>query len=138
MAGRYQITAATKGAEGKTIEMKVEERALGFEENLGRQLSDRYCARCHDPESTPERVSNSDNLTAKPHAFSDGAFLNKMTNADLSAIIGHGGPGPGKSAEMPPYGAVLKRAGINSLNAYIPAFSGPPYHPPKEGVFGQI
>ncbi len=137
MAGRYQITAATKGAEGKTIEMKVEERALGFEENLGRQLSDRYCARCHDPESTPERVSNSDNLTAKPHAFSDGAFLNKMTNADLSAIIGHGGPGLGKSAEMPPYGAVLNRAGINSLIAYIRAVSDPPYQPPREVVYGQ-
>ncbi len=135
-AGRYLISAATKGAAGKPLEVQVEERALGLEQNQGRQLSDLYCARCHDPESSPERVSNYDNLTAKPHAFSDGAFLNKMSDADLFAIIGHGGPALGKSAEMPPYGAVLKRAEINAVVTYIRAVADPPYQP-REVVYAQ-
>ena len=80
LAGRYQIAASTTGAGGKTVEIRIAELALGFEENQGRQLSDLYCARCHDSESTPERVSNHDNLVAQPHAFDDGAFLNKMSD----------------------------------------------------------
>ena len=69
LAGRYQIAASTTGAGGKTVEIRIAELALGFQENQGRQLSDFYCARCHDSESTPERVSNHDNLVAQPHAI---------------------------------------------------------------------
>jgi mono/diheme cytochrome c family protein len=136
MAGRYQIVAATTGANGKTIELRMDELALGFEQNQGRQLSDLYCTRCHDPESTAERVSNHDNLTAQAHAFSDGAFLNKMSDADLMAIIQHGGPALGKSAEMPPYGRTLSKSGIQALAAYIRAVADPP-HQPGEAVYAQ-
>ena len=136
LAGRYQIAAATNGAGGKTIELRIEELALGFEQNQGRQLSEMYCARCHDSESSAERVSNHDNLVAQAHAFNDGAFLNKMSDADLLSIIQHGGPALGKSAEMPPYGHTLKRAEIDSLVAYIRAIADPPYQP-REVVYAQ-
>jgi mono/diheme cytochrome c family protein len=136
MAGRYQIVGATTGAGGKPIEIRIDEIALGFEQNQGRVLSDVYCGRCHDSESTAERVSNYDNLVAKPHAFSDGAFLNKMTNADLLAIVSHGGPALGRSAEMPPYARTLNRAGIDSVVAYIRAVADPPYRP-RETVYAQ-
>jgi mono/diheme cytochrome c family protein len=131
IAGRYRIAAATKGSE-----IYIEEIALGFEQNQGKQLNDVYCSRCHDQESTAERVSNFDNLTAKPHVFTDGAFLNKMSDADLLSIIQHGGPALGKSAEMPPYGRTLAKADLNALVAYIRAVADPPYRP-KEIVFAQ-
>jgi mono/diheme cytochrome c family protein len=136
LAGRYQIAASTTGAGGKAVEIRVAELALGFEENHGRQLSDLYCARCHDPESTPERVSNHDNLVAQPHAFGDGAFLNKMNDSALLAIISHGGPALGKSAEMPPYENTLNKADIAALAAYIRAVADPPY-PSRESVYAQ-
>jgi len=136
MAGRYQIVAAATGAGGKTIETRLEELALGFEQNHGRQLAEIYCARCHDSESTAERVSNYDNLVTKPHAFNDGAYLNKIGTADLVAIISHGGPALGKSAEMPPYDHTLSRAGIDSLISYIRAVADPPYRP-KEVIYAQ-
>jgi mono/diheme cytochrome c family protein len=136
MAGHYHIVAATTGAGGKNIELRMDELALGFEQNQGRQLSDLYCTRCHDPESTAERVSNHDNLTAQAHAFSDGAFLNKMSDADLLAIIQHGGPALGKSAEMPPYGRTLSKSGILALAAYIRAVADPP-HQPGEAFYAQ-
>jgi mono/diheme cytochrome c family protein len=136
MAGHYKIVATTTGAGGKTIEIRLDELALGFEQNQGRQLSDLYCSRCHDPESTPERVSNHDNLTAQAHAFTDGAYLNKMSDADLTAITQHGGPALGKSAEMPPYGYTLSKSDIQALVAYIRAVADPPY-PPKEMIFAQ-
>jgi mono/diheme cytochrome c family protein len=110
--------------------------ALGFEESMGRQLNDTYCARCHDSESTADRVSNHDNLVAKPHSFDDGAFLNKVSYPDLLAIIAHGGPALGKSAEMPPYEHTLNKSDIGALVAYIRAIADPPYQS-GEAVYAQ-
>jgi len=136
IAGRYKVSAATEGAGGKTVEIHIDELALGFEENQGKQVSDVYCSRCHEQESSAERVSNFDNLSAKPHVFSDGAFLNKMSDADLLAIIQHGGPALNKSAEMPPYGRTLSKSDISALLAYIRAVADPAYQP-KEIFFAQ-
>jgi len=58
MAGRYQLTAHTLTKAQKSVELKIEEIALGYQEQVGYQLDNKYCARCHDPESTSERVSN--------------------------------------------------------------------------------
>ena len=127
-SGRYRITASTPAKNGKPLDLALEEIALGYEQNLGRQIARQYCSRCHDPESTRERVSNFDNLDPKPHAFSDGATLNKLGDADLNAIISHGGPALSRSPEMPPYGYTLGKSDIQALIAYIRAVADPPYH----------
>ncbi|MFZ3214165.1 MAG: c-type cytochrome [Terriglobales bacterium] len=128
MAGRYAIRATTTDAAGKNIELKLEEIALGYQQTLGRQLNLQYCSRCHDPESTRERVSNYDNLTTKPHAFTEGDTLNKMSDVDLVAIISHGGPALSKSPEMPLFGYTLSKSDIQALISYIRAVADPPYH----------
>jgi len=128
VAGRYAIRATTTDAGGKNIELKLEEIALGYQQTLGRELNRQYCSRCHDPESTRERVSNYDNLTTKPHAFSEGETLNKMSDADLMAIISHGGPALNKSPEMPPFGYTFSKSDIQALISYIRAVADPPYH----------
>ena len=127
-AGRYQFAARTSTKAQKSVELKIEEIALGYQEQVGFQLDSKYCARCHDPESTPERVSNHDNLEVKPHPFTEGDTLNKMSDAELIAIIGHGGPALNKSALMPPYGYTLSKTEIEALIAYIRLISDPPYH----------
>lgn len=128
MAGRYQLTARTFTKAQKPVELKIEEIAMGYQQQVGFQLDDKYCARCHNPESTPERVSNYDNLEVKPHPFTEGDTLNKMSDAELTAIIGHGGPALNKSALMPPYGYTLSKTEIEALIAYIRLISDPPYH----------
>jgi len=128
MAGRYQITAATTSKQQKAVELKVEEIALGYQQALGRQLNDKYCDRCHNPESTPDRVSNYDNLDVKPHPFTEGDTLNKLSDADLLATISHGGAALNKSPLMPPYGYTLSKSDIQALIAYIRAVSDPPHH----------
>ena len=125
MAGRYQIMASTLDKSHKKVELKLEEIALGYQQNLGRRLNDQYCERCHNPESTPERVSNFDNLEVKPHPFTEGDTLNKINDADLTAIITHGGPALQKSALMPAWGNTLSKSDIQSLIAYIRAVSDP-------------
>jgi mono/diheme cytochrome c family protein len=127
--GRYQIVAATPGSSGKAAEVRIDEVALGYQETLGQQVSDIHCVRCHDSESTPQRVSNHDNLTAQAHAFTDGATLNAINDADLAAIISHGGAALGKSAEMPPYGNTLTKPEIDALVALLRALADPPYRP---------
>jgi mono/diheme cytochrome c family protein len=128
MAGRYQITASTFTKTRKKIELKLDEIALGYQEQVGYQLDNKYCARCHDPESTAERVSNYDNLEVKPHPFTEGDTLNKMSDAELTAIISHGGPALNKSALMAPYGYTLSKTEIEALISYIRLISDPPYH----------
>ena len=128
MAGRYQLVARTSTKAQKSVALKIEEIALGYQEQLGFQLDNKYCARCHNPESSAERVSNYDNLEVKPHPFTEGDTLNKMSDADLTAIIGHGGPALNKSALMPPYGYTLSKTEIEALIAYIRLISDPPYH----------
>lgn len=126
MGGRYQIVASTFDKSHKKLELKTEEIALGYQQTLGRKINDQYCDRCHNPESTVERVSNFDNLEIKPHPFTEGDTLNKMTDADLTAIITYGGPALNKSALMPAWGNTLSKSDIQALISYIRAISDPP------------
>jgi mono/diheme cytochrome c family protein len=126
MAGRYQIVASTSDKSHKKVELKVQEIALGYQQTLGRRLADQYCQRCHDSESTVERVSNYDNLAVKPHPFTEGDTFNKMSNAELTAVITYGGPALSKSALMPAWGNTLSKSDIQTLIAYIRAVSDPP------------
>jgi mono/diheme cytochrome c family protein len=128
--GRYQLIATTTTKGGKNVELKIEEIGLGYQEMLGSQLNDQYCARCHNQESSPERVSNYDNLEKKPHPFTEGDTLNKMSDADLVAIIAHGGPALNRSPLMAPYGYTLSKSEIQALIAYIRMVSDPPYGAP--------
>ena len=125
MAGRYQITASTFDKAHKKVELKIEELALGYQQTLGRRLNDQYCERCHNSESTAQRVSNYDNLEVKPHPFSEGEILNKLSDAELTSIITFGGPALNKSALMPAWGNTLKKSDVQSLIAYIRAVSDP-------------
>ncbi len=131
-SGHYQVVISTPTPSGAATEIRVDEIALGYREVLGEKIDEIHCIRCHDTESTAERVSNHDNLTARAHAFTDGATLNPMSDQDLAAIIGHGGRALNKSAEMPPYGNTLTKSDIDALIAYLRTVSDPPYH--SQGV----
>lgn len=73
-----------------------------------------------------ERVSNYDNLDVKPHPFTEGDSLNKISDADLTAIITNGGAALQKSALMPAWGNTLSKSDIQAVVAYIRAVSDPP------------
>lgn len=125
--GDYQITAETPKSGGGTSALTMREIALGYEQTLGKVVNDQYCIRCHDSESTPERVSNQDNLSPVPHQFVDGATLNRISDGDLNNMIAHGGPALGKSPQMPGYSATLKPAEIRAVISYIRTVADPPY-----------
>ena len=128
--GDYQVTAETPKSGGATASLSLREIALGYEQTVGKMVNDKYCIRCHDPESTPERVSNLDNVSPAPHQFADGATLNRMSDADLTNMIAHGGPALGKSPQMPAYGTTLKPTEIKALLSYIRTIADPPYQTP--------
>jgi len=128
VAGRYQLSATTPG-KSKPGTLEIVETALGYQQRVGSILADKYCSRCHEPESSPERVSNFENLAVKPHPFTEGNTLNKMSDSDLTSIIQHGGPALNRSALMPPYGNTLTAADVRALVSYIRAVADPPYEP---------
>jgi mono/diheme cytochrome c family protein len=133
VSGWYHLVANTEDRSGHAHSVVFHERALNYQQTLGLQLSEKHCVRCHDNESTAERVSNHDNLTVPPHALTDGGVLNPISDSNLVAVISHGGPALGQSAEMPPYTPTLSGADIDALVAYIRAVADPPYRP--QGVF---
>ena len=122
----YVIVAETPKSGGGIFSVNLREIALGYQEKVGKQISDKYCIMCHDPESTPERVSNFDNLAPpQPHLLSDGTVLNAMSDADLIKIIADGGPALGKSPQTPAYRGTLTRGEIKAVVAYIRAIAEP-------------
>jgi len=126
--GSYQVLAETPKSGGGTVSVPSPEIALGYQEKLGKEVSEKYCTVCHDPESTPERVSNFDNLAPPaPHQFTDGNTLNQMADADLIRIIADGGPALGKSPQTPAYRGTLSAAEIKAVVAYLRAVADPPY-----------
>ena len=129
-AGDYQIVAETPKSGGGTDTLSMRETALGYEQTLGQAVNTKYCIRCHDNESTPERVSNFDNLSPAPHLFTDGATLNRLSDADLTSLIAHGGAALGRSPQMPAYGSTLTTAEIKAVIAYMRAVADPPYQSP--------
>jgi mono/diheme cytochrome c family protein len=135
IGGRYELSATTPG-KAHAVTLQVAETALGYQQQLGSILADKYCSRCHDPESSAAQVSNYDNLAVKPHTFTDGNTLNKMSDADLLSIIQHGGPALNRSALMPPYGSTLNPAEVQAIIAYIRVVADPPYRPAGT-VYGQ-
>jgi mono/diheme cytochrome c family protein len=129
--GSYQLSAETRKSDGGVASIHVHETALGYQEKVGKEVSEKYCVVCHDPESTPERVSNFDNLAPPPpHPFTDGNTLNGMPDADLIKIIADGGPALGKSPQTPAYRNTLTPAQIKAVVAYIRAVADPPYQAP--------
>jgi mono/diheme cytochrome c family protein len=127
--GDYQIVAETPKSNGGSAALELRETALGYQTTLGEQVNDKYCVRCHDPESTTERVSNFENLSPAPHAFTDGNYLNNLSDPDLLKVINLGGPALGKSPASPAFGRTLTPAQINAVIAYIRAIADPPYKP---------
>ena len=128
--GSYQIIAETPKSGGGITTATLREIALGYQEKVGKEVSDKYCVMCHDPESTPERVSNYDNLTPPvPHLFSDGNTLNAMNESDVQKIIVDGGPALGKSPQTPAYRNTLTLKEIKAVIAYMRAIADPPYSP---------
>jgi mono/diheme cytochrome c family protein len=129
--GPYLILAQTPKREGGVAEASWRGIALGYQEKVGKQVSEKYCLMCHDPESTTERVSNFENLAPPaPHALSDGAVLNAMSDADLYKIIADGGPALGKSPQTPAYRNTLTALEIKAVVAYMRAIADPPYSSP--------
>lgn len=129
-AGDYQFVAETPRQGGGATSVTLREIALGYEGTLGKAVNEKYCIRCHDSESTPERVSNFDNLSPSPHQFADGTTYNRFLDVDLTNIISHGGQALGKSAQMPAFNATLKPAEIKAVVAYIRSIADPPYQAP--------
>ena len=130
IAGRYELTASSQDAHGKPLTLPVAEYAVGYQQEVGSEINEKYCSRCHDSESTVEQVSNYDNLAVKPHSFANGDIYNKLSEAELANIIEHGGPAMNRSALMPPYEWTLSKAEIQAMVAYIRLVSDPPYVAP--------
>jgi len=89
--------------------------AAGFD---ARAAYGTVCVSCHGPDGAgdgPGAVA----LTPKPANFTDPAFWNGKTDAELLRAIREGGVAVGKSASMPPWGSLYTEAQAQALVNYL-------------------
>ena len=96
----------------------VSVRPSMYEQEIGKQVFQRYCAGCHGDTGQGDGF-NAYNLDPHPRDLSDPAFQKQKSNADLADAIRRGGSGVGLSALMPPWGHTLNARHVDAVVLYI-------------------
>ena len=93
--GHYQIMASTTTKAGKTVELTLGELALGYQELLGSQLNDQFCARCHNHKYDPFTQKDYYRLMAffqntdyQSRTFSDGTRFSACIEKQFGTMTG--------------------------------------------------
>lgn len=90
----------------------------------GEALYKQYCAACHGPEGRGNGPAAA-GLPVKPADHTNGAVMNKISDAELFKAIKEGGQAAGKSPAMPPWGGSLKDEQIRALVLYVRSLARP-------------
>jgi mono/diheme cytochrome c family protein len=68
-------------------------------------------------------------MQPKPRDHTDGAYMNKLSDAHLMKVISKGGAAVGRSPLMPPWQGTLTPKQIRDVIAYLRTLAVPPYKP---------
>lgn len=90
----------------------------------GEALYKQYCAACHGPEGKGNGPAAA-GLPVKPADHTNGALMNKISDAELFKAIKEGGQAVGKSPAMPPWGGSLKDEQLRALVLYVRSLAKP-------------
>ena len=80
------------------------------------------CALCHGPAGKGDGAAAAA-LNPKPRDLTDTAYLGGLKDEYLIDIVKRGGAAVGKSAVMPPWGAVMKDDQIRDVIAFVRSLS---------------
>ncbi len=84
----------------------------------GKATFDQLCASCHGAGGKGDGPAASA-LNPKPRDFTDKKYMTGLKDDYITKIVKEGGQVVGKSPMMPPMGASLKDADIESVLAYV-------------------
>ena len=85
-----------------------------------------YCASCHG-ESGDATGPLASSLAVQPADHTDGAYMNRLSDAYLYQVIDEGGPAVGKSHIMAAWGGTMADEQIWNLVVFIRSLAEPPY-----------
>ncbi len=97
---------------------------LGRNERRGRALYEYYCALCHGKKGDADGF-NATNLKTPPTRHTDPVLMGTLSDAQVQRITKEGGQAVGRSAQMPPWGGVLKSQEIADLTAFVRTLAVP-------------
>jgi mono/diheme cytochrome c family protein len=97
---------------------------LSRDARRGRALYEYYCALCHGKQGDADGF-NATNLKTPPTRHTDPILMGTLSDAQVQRIIKEGGQAVGRSAQMPPWGGVLKSQEIADLTAFIRTLAVP-------------
>lgn len=84
----------------------------------GKGLYGQYCVSCHGESGKGDGPAGAA-LNPKPRDFTDKTYMAGLKDEYLADIIKKGGAALGKSALMPPWGAVLKDDDVRDVIGYV-------------------
>jgi mono/diheme cytochrome c family protein len=132
------LTVAVGAENNKGVRMRVVSVAIGVvcmalwivsdvfadqgDAAQGKAAYDQYCASCHGNTGKGDGPAAA-SLNPKPRDLTDKDYMAELKDPYLTKIISEGGSAVGKSALMPPWGAVLKQEGVQNIIAYIRGLS---------------
>ncbi len=95
---------------------------LTFVEKKGLALYNYYCVLCHGAGGNGDGF-NSYTLTTPPAKLSSLTLMNKLSDAQIMAVVKKGGAASGLSPQMPSWGGLFKDKDLNALVAYVRTLS---------------
>lgn len=94
----------------------------------GRALYQQYCSMCHGPQGKGNGPAAAA-MNPKPRDHTDGPYMNALSDAHLTAVIGEGGAAVQRSPLMPSWKGTLSPKQIADVIAYLRTLAVPPYKP---------
>jgi mono/diheme cytochrome c family protein len=93
--------------------------------DAGKQVYQMRCSPCHGPDGKAE-TPTAKALTPKPRDHTDGAYMNQLSNDQLTKVIKNGGASIGKAPIMPPH-PDLNDQQVQDIIAFVRTLANPSY-----------
>ena len=97
-------------------------------EDKGQALYKQYCSVCHGAEGKGNGPGAAA-MNPKPRDHSDGAYMNKLSDAHLTKVVSKGGAAVGRSPLMPGWESTMSAEQIQQVIAFVRTLAVPAYKP---------
>ena len=118
------LTACSRSGAQQNVSASEPGPRLTRMQETGRRLYGSVCVYCHGAAGDGFGL-NAPNLPVPPRDHTDAAYMNRLSDEQLFAVIKFGGGAQGKSTFMPPWAGRFSEREIAALVTYLRVLARP-------------